>query len=160
MAKATVPLSNAPKIPGAIGKKFKEAAKKAAAEIVKTLQANAIAETKAQGAVATGEYAKSWVVRRRGLFQFILENKAGHSGFVESGRKPSAKRPPPGKILLWVKRKLHISSNKQAVRVAFLVGRAISRNGVRGRAILAAAIRRSEGRIAVILRKHFGSAAK
>jgi hypothetical protein len=50
---------------------------------------------------------------------------------VEHGRKPG-KQPPTQSLMLWVRRKLGISDEKQARSVAFLVARKIGQRGTKG----------------------------
>lgn len=155
----TTSASNLPKIPGAVGKAFRAAAKAASDEMAKAVLAQAKVETRRANAVATKEYANSWKVFRRGYFQIVIQNSAPHAGFVENGRGPSKKGPPPAKLLLWVKRKLGISDPKQAVRAAILIGRKIRRHGIKGRGVLAATLKAAQPKMNAIIKKHFGSAA-
>lgn len=149
-------IQEAPKIPALVTKTYKEKAQKAMVEIAKAVERQLAVQTRASGAVATGEYKRSWRTYRRGLFQIIVENKARHSGFVESGRGPSTKYPPAGAIYLWVKKKLHINDKKTLRRITFLVARKIKRHGFKGRAVMATALSLSKPKIKAIIARHFG----
>lgn len=59
--------------------------------------------------------------------------------FIESGRPPMhGKRPPIDVIEKWLKRKHIVSSNENIRSVAFLVSRAIWRDGYKARKVLTA----------------------
>lgn len=59
--------------------------------------------------------------------------------FIESGRPPMhGKRPPIDVIVEWLKRKHIVSSNENIKSVAFLVSRAIWRDGYKARKVLSA----------------------
>lgn len=64
-----------------------------------------------------------------GAFTLRMGGTAKHTYFVEEGRRPG-KFPPVRKMQLWVQRKLNIKG-KQRNRVAFLVGRKISKSGTK-----------------------------
>src|SRR5579864_3937344 len=53
-----------------------------------------------------------------------------YSGPVEEGTKPHF--PPTASLVLWVKQKLHISDEKQALSIAFAIARTIAQRGTKG----------------------------
>ena len=52
-------------------------------------------------------------------------------GVMERGRRPGRKRPPPGPIRAWVKRKFFVVEEKANKALAFLIGRAIGEKGIK-----------------------------
>ena len=64
------------------------------------------------------------------LFNYYIQ-------FIEEGRKPqTGKMPPEDAIIKWMRRKHIVSSNKNIRSVAFLIRRAIWRDGYNARPIL------------------------
>lgn len=58
-------------------------------------------------------------------------SRAAHSIFVELGREPGRKAPPPAVIRGWVERRLGLSG-QEADSAAYLIGQAIAKRGVPG----------------------------
>jgi hypothetical protein len=52
-----------------------------------------------------------------------------YAAAVEEGTRPHM--PPSSALLLWVKQKLHVSEEKQAMSIAFLIARAIAKRGTK-----------------------------
>jgi hypothetical protein len=50
-----------------------------------------------------------------------------YAGYVETGTRPHF--PPPSALLLWVERKFHPGSEKQALSIAFAIARTIAKRG-------------------------------
>lgn len=64
------------------------------------------------------------------LFNYYIQ-------FIEEGRKPqTGKMPPEDAIIKWMRRKHIVSSNKNIRSVAFLIRRAIWRDGYNARPVL------------------------
>ena len=64
------------------------------------------------------------------LFEYYIR-------FIEDGRKPMAgKMPPENAIIKWMRRKHIVSSNKNIRSVAFLIRRAIWRDGYKARPVI------------------------
>ena len=53
-----------------------------------------------------------------------------YSMAVETGARPHF--PPSSALVLWVQRKLHVSDEKKALQIAFLIARKISQRGTQG----------------------------
>jgi hypothetical protein len=53
-----------------------------------------------------------------------------YAAAVEEGTRPHM--PPPSSLLLWVKQKLHVSNEKQALSIAFAISRTIAKRGTQG----------------------------
>jgi hypothetical protein len=53
-----------------------------------------------------------------------------YAAYVEDGTRPHM--PPPSALLLWVKQKLLIDNEKQALSVAFAIARKIAKRGTQG----------------------------
>lgn len=81
-----------------------------------------------------GGYTRGWKAAptERGV---AVLNDVGYAPVIEYGRRPGARMPPPRVLRKWVKDKLGVS-DKEAAGVAFVVARAISRDGVPGKRIL------------------------
>ena len=64
------------------------------------------------------------------LFNYYIQ-------FIEDGRKPKkGKMPPEDAIIKWMRRKHIVSSNKNIRSVAFLIRRAIRRDGYNARPVI------------------------
>ena len=85
---------------------------------------------------------------------------------VELGRRPGARMPPPSALVGWVRRNLGLTG-RAARSAAFAIARKIGRRGIRGRKMLAKAVRghraRTRDRFRASLvswkRKRFGGVA-
>lgn len=53
-----------------------------------------------------------------------------YAAAVEDGTRPHM--PPPSALLLWVKQKLNVANEKQALSIAFAIARTIARRGTKG----------------------------
>jgi hypothetical protein len=53
-----------------------------------------------------------------------------YAAYVEDGTRPHM--PPPSALLLWVKQKLHIGNEKEALSIAFAISRSIAKRGTQG----------------------------
>lgn len=80
-----------------------------------------------------------------------IEFNAEHSFYVENGRKPGGKHPPPNEIVGWVARKFNLpgknssietlkskakngdSKARELLQLVYLVGRSIANNGFKGK---------------------------
>jgi hypothetical protein len=71
-----------------------------------------------------------------------------YAAYVESGT--GRHFPPPSALLLWVKRKFNPADEKEALSIAFLVARAISRRGTLAFGMFARAFAVLEGELAGI----------
>ena len=74
--------------------------------------------------------------------------------FVEVGTRPHF--PPPAAIEAWVRRRLGVTSDREAQQVAFLIGRKISRRGTPGRFLFERALQENEERVVAILEQEVG----
>ena len=64
------------------------------------------------------------------LFNYYIQ-------FIEEGRKPkTGKMPPEGAIIKWMRKKHIVSSNRNIRSVAFLIRRAIWRDGYNARPVI------------------------
>ncbi len=73
-------------------------------------------------------------IRGRGVdLRGRIAMNATYAGSVESGTKPHM--PPVDAILLWVKRVLQISDEKQAKQTAWAIAKKIKREGTKGKGI-------------------------
>ena len=72
-----------------------------------------------------------------------------HGEPVEFGTKPHF--PPIGPIQFWVQEKLHIEDEKESRSVAFLIARAISRRGTKGKKMFGHGFEENEERVMRIL---------
>lgn len=84
-------------------------------------------------AFATGNLANSitFQVSREASFSRAIVFAGApadmYAGYVESGTGPHF--PPPSALLLWVQKKFHPSTDKQALSIAFAVARKIAQRG-------------------------------
>jgi hypothetical protein len=107
-----------------------------------------------------GEYAgsvRSEVVDEDGrpVGRVFLAPPADRYGlFVETGTRPHF--PPPGALDGWVRRRLRITSDREAREVAFLIGRKIARQGTRGQFFFERALAENEARVAVVMDEEIG----
>lgn len=89
------------------------------------------------GVFDTGSFLRAWKSEST-IDGAIVFNDAVHSPMIEHGRRPG-KGPPPDVISKWARRKLGLSRD-EAKSVGFLIGRKISRHGLKGRHILATSL--------------------
>ena len=75
--------------------------------------------------------------------------------FVEVGTRPHW--PPPAAIEGWVRRRLGVTSDRQARELAFLIGRKIARVGTPGRFLFERALEENQDRIVAILEEEIDS---
>lgn len=94
-----------------------------------------------------GGYKRGWKYELVKNFHGVrIFNSSPYASVIEEGRRPGARQPPTSAILPWVRRKLGVRG-KAANGVAFVVARAIGRDGIPGKHVLAGA----EDKIADIL---------
>lgn len=74
---------------------------------------------------------------------------------VETGTRPHF--PPPSALLPWVKQKLHVGSEKQALSIAFAIARAISKRGTRAVLMFARAFTTLSGELQGIFERSIGA---
>jgi hypothetical protein len=79
-----------------------------------------------------------------------------YAGYVESGTGPHF--PPPSALLLWVKKKFHPSTEKQALSIAFVVARGIARRGTSAFGMFARAFATLKGELSVIFQGEIAKA--
>jgi len=116
----------------------------------------------AQASAPLGELARS--VRRevlsdeeRGVGRVFLGAPADQYGiFVEVGTRPHF--PPPAALEGWVRRRLGVTSDRQARALAFLIGRKISREGTPGRFLFTHALEANVEQVVEILEEEIASA--
>jgi hypothetical protein len=90
------------------------------------------------GAFNYGDYLRAWksVPISNGARVF---NDRPYAAIIELGRRAGARQPPPDAMAHWAQRRLGVSK-KEAKRLAFQVGRAISRRGLAPRLVLSSAL--------------------
>lgn len=97
--------------------------------------------------VHTGEYARSWHATDLPNGAVLL-NDAPHAAFIEYGRRPGARMPPPRVIEQWLEAKMRGRIRNRGKReasakaLAFVVARAIGRRGLPAHRIMARTRRR------------------
>ncbi len=79
-----------------------------------------------------------------------------YAGYVESGTGPHF--PPPSALLLWVKKKFNPSTEKQAMSIAWLVARKISKRGTSGFGMFARSFAQLEGELGGIFQAQIAKA--
>ncbi len=84
--------------------------------------------------VDRGTYKRTWYIEdtEEGA---TLYNNSPHAPVIEAGRRKGAKMPPVNLIAAWVRRK-GIASGPEALGVAFVIARSISKRGQQGKWIL------------------------
>jgi hypothetical protein len=87
-------------------------------------------------AVNTGAFMRGWRARRHKLGAEVY-NTAPHAAYVEEGRKPGARMPPPDVIAKWSKRvKIKLGRGKARISresLGFLIARAIAKRGIKAK---------------------------
>jgi len=87
-------------------------------------------------AVNTGAFMRGWRARRHKLGAEVY-NTAPHAAYVEEGRRPGARMPPPDVIAKWSKRvKIRLGRGKARISretMGFLIARAIAKRGIKGK---------------------------
>lgn len=137
-----------------------------------TGEASAIIDAELRAAIEAGlQIVRGQVVQRTPVNQGILRqgtqtditgdgvsltgrvfNPTSYAQAVEDGRKPGAPPPPPGPIAFWVRRKLGVSNEREASRVAFVIARAIGRRGIKGRHMFRDGIRAAKPAVRALFR--------
>lgn len=82
--------------------------------------------------------------------------KEVYPNVIEEGRKRGKKAPPPGALDRWVRIVMGIRDARKARSAAFLVGRKISRRGIKGKHLLKKAYAKNKP----FVMKEFGGALK
>ena len=123
--------------------------------LARAVAANAQTPFGVRSTAAFGELARS-VTREVGeeagrqVGQVFLAPPADQYGiFVEVGTRPHF--PPPAAIEGWVRRRLGVTSDRQARELAFLIGRKIARAGTPGRFFFERALEENQDRVVAIL---------
>lgn len=102
-------------------------------------------------AVATGNLVNSVQFKQftdvnlHRVVVFVGAPSDTYADAVETGSRPHF--PPPNALLLWVKRKFAVSTEKQALSIAFAIARNIAKRGVRAFAMFARASAVLEGEL-------------
>lgn len=113
-------------------------------------------------AVSTGTLANSIafeISRTQGISQAVIFSQppAGdYAGYVEAGTGPHF--PPPNALLLWVKKKFQVQNEKEALSIAFLIARKISRRGTSGFGMFARAFAVLDRELGGIFERSIGEA--
>jgi len=81
-----------------------------------------------------------------------------YAGYVEAGTGPHF--PPPSALLLWVKKKFSVSTEKQALSIAFAVARKIAKRGVTAFGMFARAFNKLEGELGGIFEAQIAKALR
>lgn len=108
------------------------------------------------GAVASGKLMRGWAFKLiRSDLSVVVYNTARdgtkpYDSYVEQGVKPGGRQPPTSAILKWM-RAAGISAQRPR-SVAFLIGRAIRRRGLRARLIV---LGKSGSRLANFAKAHY-----
>ena len=111
------------------------------------------------GAVATGKLLRGWAFKLMRSSMTVMvyntarDGKKQYDGLVEYGVKPGGKQPPTSSIMRWMTA-VGISGNSamSTRSVAFLIGRAIRRRGLKARLIVQG---KSGSRLANFARTHY-----
>ena len=90
-------------------------------------------QTRAENMADTGAFERGWRAKMVGHRPALVNLRPG-APFIEYGRHPG-KAPPPQVIYAWVVRKLGLHG-AEARKAAFLIGRKIAENGLKGHHIL------------------------
>ncbi|MFP4245398.1 MAG: HK97 gp10 family phage protein [Ectothiorhodospira sp.] len=90
-------------------------------------------ELKRTGPKATSQTINSVHVRRRGPMDWAVGPTAQSAVYVELGRRPGGRMPPPRALADWAMTKLRISDRTERARAGFLIARAIQRRGIEPR---------------------------
>ena len=105
-------------------------------------QAAIIAEATARRGAPrdTGALARSITSEVKGLSARVFSTR-DYATYVELGRSPGARMPPPAALEGWVRR--HFGASPERARgLAFVLARAIARRGIPGRFFMRAAARK------------------
>jgi len=86
------------------------------------------------GAVNSGHFRRAWNASALPDGAELF-NDAPYAGVIEGGRRPGTRFPPVEAIARWVQRRLGLSES-DAKAAAYVIARAISKRGLRGRKIL------------------------
>jgi hypothetical protein len=79
-----------------------------------------------------------------------------YAGYVEAGTGPHF--PPPSALLLWVKKKFSVATEKQALSIAFAVARKIARRGTSAFGMFARSTDKLEGELPGIFQAQIAKA--
>lgn len=99
-----------------------------AEDIVKKIQD----EIAFEGLVYTGELFDSWEITREGDGSITIGSPLVWAAVTDGGRVPG-KMPPVSALFPWVKAKLGITDDKEAMSIAWAIARKLEREGMEPR---------------------------
>lgn len=79
-----------------------------------------------------------------------------YAAAVESGTRPHM--PPPSALILWVKQKLHVDNEKQAMSIAFAIAKTIAKRGTQGAQMFGKALQQLQNEAPGIMEKEIAVA--
>lgn len=93
-----------------------------------------------------GHLRNSIRVEKVSDLHYFVAPGMNYGRWVEGGRMPMRKMPPPGSLLQWIQRKLGIPE-KQASRLEFVIARAIQRKGIKPQPFMQPAFEAKKDRV-------------
>ena len=148
--------------PAALRRGTERGLRRATELLERAVMANAQTPLGAKSDAALGQLARSvtselYEEEGRSFGQVFLAPPADRYGlFVEVGTRPHF--PPPAALEGWVRQRLGVTNDRQARRIAFLIGRKIARRGTPGHFLFERALKENEARVVAVLEEEIDKA--